>query len=463
MNGPPDNGTPDDAGEPPSPAPRNRGARLVVSTFGVVTRPLQAFLRLEAASGIVLLAAAVVALVWANSPASETYRTLFERPVTLAWGDVSARFDLRSLINDGLMALFFFLVGMEIKRELVVGELSSVKKAMLPAIAALGGMLVPSAIFLLFTWGTPAQRGWGVPMATDIAFSIGCLALLGKRIPHALVVFLTALAVFDDIGGILVIAAFYGHGLHAGWLLTAAALTVVLAAMNRAYVRNGVAYLLVGAGLWYSLHHGGIHATIAGVILGLCIPARPARPGRQVLEELHTYTRDLVATPGDEDLDAASILQIEEKLEDLESPLQRFVHLLHPWVAFAIMPLFALANAGVSLAQMELSDLGQGVTLGIMLGLLLGKPIGIFVASFLAVKLGAASLPVRVAWPHVLGVGVIAGIGFTVALFIGALAFADHPALLDRAKVGILLGSLLSGVVGFALLRLTAARPASQH
>jgi Na+:H+ antiporter, NhaA family len=435
---------------------------LVASTFGAVVHPIQTFLRLEAASGILLFIAAVAALAWANSPFRESYQAFFESPVALASSGGRVQFSLRAFINDGLMTVFFFVVGLEIKRELVTGELSTVKKAMLPALAAVGGMVVPALFFVAFTRGTPAQSGWGIPMATDIAFSIGCLTLLGKRVPHALVVFLTALAVFDDIGGILVIAIFYGHGLGVWWLVVAAALTLGLAALNRLHVRSAPAYLLLGGALWYALHHAGIHATIAGVILGLGVPALTPRRARTVLEELSSHTKELLESPVNDELDGASILQIEEKLEDLQPPLQRFVHNLHPWVAYVIMPVFALANAGVYVREMSMADLGAGVTIGTGLGLLLGKPLGIVLATYLAVRSRAAALPDRVGWWQILGVGTVAGIGFTVALFIATLAFAGEAAILALTKVGILLGSLLAGIIGLVILRVAPAPNASE-
>ena len=431
----------------------------VVSTFGVVVRPIQAFFQLQAASGILLFGAAVAALIWANSSVRESYEAVVATPIALGLGDHTLRFTAHDLINEALMTIFFFVVGMEIKRELASGELSTVRRALLPAIAAVGGMVVPSAMFLVFNLGGPGQPGWGVPMATDIAFAVGCLTLLGKRVPQALSVFLVALAIFDDIGGILVIALFYGHGLNTGWLLGGGVVTLVLFAMNRAYVRSGIAYALAGAALWYALHEGGIHATISGVVLGLMIPARPRRGARDVLRDLDNHTQGLLASPIDEELDAASILHIEEKLEDLEAPLQRFVHLLHPWVAFAIMPAFALANSGVYIGTMTVDDLTGPVALGIGLGLALGKPLGIMGATAVAVKLGFGDRPGGAGWLPILGVSIVAGIGFTVALFIAALAYSQAPEQLAEAKVGILLGSLVAGVAGVALLRLTTPPP----
>lgn len=436
-------------------------ARPTTRAFGAVVRPIQRFLHTEAASGILLLGCAVVALVWANlHPAS--YRGLFEYPLSIGAGGATAHFTARQLINDGLMAIFFFVVGMEIKRELVTGELNTVGKASLPAVAALGGMLVPAGIFLAFNAGGEGSAGWGIPMATDIAFCVGILTILKGRVPNALIVFVTALAIFDDIGGILVIAFFYGHGLSVPWLLGAGLLGLVLFWMNRAYVIHGLAYGLVGAGLWYALHGGGIHATIAGVILGLMIPARPPRPAREVLRELAEHVSDLERRAPDEELEAAEVLSIEEKLEDLQAPVQRFIHLLHPFVAFLIMPIFALANSGVSLGGAGLSSLVAPVALGTAAGLFVGKQVGIFGLTLLAVRLGLAPMPGGASRAKLYGVSVISGIGFTVALFIASLAYANASALLAQAKLGILLGSLAAGVFGFAILRLTPAMPASE-
>jgi NhaA family Na+:H+ antiporter len=398
-------------------------ARPTLRLFGAVVRPLQSFLRTEASSGVLLLAGAVAALLWANIDEA-SYRGVFAHSFDVGAGAAIGHFTFRELVNDGLMAIFFFVVGMEIKRELVVGELDSMGKASLPAVAALGGMLLPAAIFLAFNRGRAGSNGWGIPMATDIAFCVGILALLKDRVPHALVVFVTALAIFDDIGGILVIAFFYGHGVALPWLLAAGVVFVALFFMNRIHVANGLAYGLGGACLWYALHHAGIHATIAGVIVGLLIPARPRR----------------------------------DSLEELEPPVERFVRLLHPLVAFGIVPLFALANSGVVFRSVGISTLTEPTVLGAAAGLFIGKQAGIFGVTLVAVKLRLAPMPGGVSRMKLFGVSVVSGIGFTVALFIAALAYADAPELLEHAKLGILLGSLLAGVVGFTVLRLTPGR-----
>jgi NhaA family Na+:H+ antiporter len=372
-----------------------------------VLRPLQQFFRLEAASGIVLLAAAAAALLWANFAAG--YEPAFAMRV--------AGVTLREGVNDVLMTLFFFLVGMEMKRELVLGELRTFGRAALPAVGALGGMIVPAAVYLALNRAPDARAGWGVPMATDIAFCIGVLTLLRSRVPQGLIVFLTALAIFDDIGGIVVIALFYGQGVHAGWLLGAVALAVLAFAAGRAQVSRGVVWAALGAALWFAMHHSGIHATLAGVAIGLAVPAH---------------------VPGGR-----------------EAPLTRFVRLLHPYVAFAVMPLFALANSGVSLRSVGLSDIGSGITLGIGLGLFAGKQVGIFAFTLIAVALGLAPIPGHASRAKLLGVSVVGGIGFTVALFIAALAFRDER-LLAQAKLGILGGSVVAGLVGSAILAATS-------
>lgn len=425
--------------------------------FEAVVLPLQRFFRLEAASGLLLLGCAVAALGWANL-APESYRAVFSAPLTLGLGGAAARFSVLALVNDGLMTVFFAVVGMEIKRELVQGELRTARQAILPLVAAAGGMVVPAAIYAAWNAGGPGARGWGIPMATDIAFCIGVLTLLGSRVPRALVVFVTALAIFDDIGGILVIAVFYGSGVSAGWLAAAAAAAAGAVLLGRARVGSALAWILATAALWVALHGAGIHATLAGVAVGLAVPARPRRPLGEVFRELADHARDLGRAAADEARDDAAASAIEEKLEELESPLGRFVHALHPWVAFGVMPLFALANSGVTLAAVERSQLLGSVAVGTAAALFLGKLAGIFLFTAAAVRLGLSPMPGAASWAKLLGVSMVAGIGFTVALFIAGLAFAGDPRLLDEAKLGILAGSLVSGVVGAAVLRATGTR-----
>jgi NhaA family Na+:H+ antiporter len=429
--------------------------RALPRLFSAVTSPVQAFLQLEAASGTVLLACAVAALLWANL-AGESYRAFLAFPFRLGLGDATAQVTLRALVDDGLMTIFFFVVGMEIKRELVRGELRSPGQALLPAVAALGGMLLPALIFLAFNAGGPGLRGWGIPVATDIAFCVGVLTLLRRYVPRGLVVFLTALAIFDDIGGILVIALFYGGGVDLAWLASAAGTTLVIVAMARAQVRSAVAYAAAGVGLWVAFHGAGIHPTLAGVVLGLAVPASlRQRPG-EVLLALGQHVDALNRRHGDRDdaLDEDALDEIEERLAELQSPLDRFVQLLHPWVAFAIMPAFALANAGVALGG-GLSIWIGPVALGTALGLLAGKTAGIFGFTRAAVRLGLARVPGEAGAGKLLGVSAVGGIGFTVSLFIAGLAFRDDPALLDQAKIGILVGSVVSGLAGAAILSRT--------
>ena len=429
--------------------------RLLPPLFGVVVRPLRQFLALEAASGILLLLAAALAFLWANVVSADVYRAVFDYPLSLGAGEHAVRFTFRDLVNDGLMTIFFFVVGMEIKRELVVGELRTFGRAALPAVAALGGMIVPGAIYYAFNRGGPGEAGWGIPMATDIAFAVGCLTLLRRRVPEALIIFVTALAIFDDIGGIVVIAIFYGHGLDVGWLAAAATLTLVLALMCRAYVTSALVWLLAGVALWLALHHSGIHAAISGVMLGLVIPARPQRDPRDVVRELADYTARLAHRPQDTAVADAELDALTDRLTSLDAPLDRFVRALHPFVAFGIMPLFALANSGVELSALGLGALTSPVALGAGLGLLIGKQLGIFTFTIAAVKLGLAPMPGGASLAKLYGVAIVGGIGFTVAIFVASLSFPGAPALLDHAKLGILAGSIASGLIGVALLSLT--------
>jgi len=427
---------------------------LRIPLFGAVVQPLQRFFSLEASSGIVLLTAAIAALVWGNiSP--ETYEATFDVSLAVAVGELHATVSLRDAINDGLMTLFFFVVGMEIKRELVLGELRTFRSAALPGIAALGGMIFPAVIYLAFNGPGPARAGWGVPIATDIAFCVGLLTLLRSRVPQALIVFLTALAIFDDIGGIAVIALFYGQGVHLEWLGIAGLLAAAMFAAAHAYVTNGFVYAVGGTALWYALHQCGIHPTIAGVVLGLTIPARPLRSPRTVLRDLTDHSARLSRHAGDEEPDHAEILLIERRSRVLQSPLTRFVHMLHPFVAFAVMPASALANSGIALLSVSRADLMSRITVGTALGLLVGKQLGIFTFTALAVLLRFAPLPGGASWTKLLGVCTIGGIGFTVALFIATLGFSD-PRLLAQAKLGIVLGSAAAALIGILILRGTA-------
>ena len=391
-------------------------------------RAFQKFSKLEAASGSVLLVCAVAALAWANSPWGQNYTALWETHLTMGFAPFQFSKSLLHWINDGLMTLFFFVVGLEIKRELLLGELASAKRAALPIMAALGGMLVPAVLYACFNAGQPSARGWGIPMATDIAFSLGVLALLGKRVPFALKIFLAALAIADDLGAVLVIAVFYTATISWTSLAIAGAFCLCLLVVNQRRTQHPLPYLLLGLGLWLAMLKSGVHATISGVLVAMTIPAHPS------------LSRPLATD-----------------CEKVESPLTRFEQALHPWVAFGIMPLFALANAGVALHGDLHSALGQPVSQGIIAGLVLGKPIGIVLLSWLAVRLGVAALPAGVNWRHILGIGMLAGIGFTMSLFVANLAFGITP-LLDTAKVGILIASLVSGLCGGLFLLATSLR-----
>jgi NhaA family Na+:H+ antiporter len=436
-------------------------------------RPFREFVHLEAAGGAVLLAAAAVALGWANSPWAWAYAALWHTPVTVGVGGAVLTRDLHHWINDGLMVLFFVVVGLEIKREVLVGELAAPRRAALPAAAALGGMLVPTGLYFLLNPAGPGAAGWGVPMATDIAFALGILALLGRRVPLALKVFLTALAVIDDLGAVLVIAVFYTPSVAWPALATAGAVLALLVAANRLGVRAPLVYGGLGVGLWLAVLASGVHATVAGVLLALTIPARTRIDPAAFLARGRAYLTDF-ASDGRPDRfgvdgragprpgfitegQQTAVLALEEACEHVQTPLHRLEHALHPWVAFAIMPLFALANAGVPLPGDPAATVADPVTLGVLAGLVAGKPVGITAVALLATRTGLAVLPDGVSWRQVAGAAVLGGIGFTMSLFIATLAFAD-AALLDAAKLGILGASLVAGLGGWLLLR-TAPTP----
>lgn len=410
----------------------------------LLARPIRTFLDTEAAGGLVLLAAAVAALLWANL-AGDSYESFWTTEVELSIGSFDFTYDLRHVVNDGLMTLFFFVVGLEIKRELVVGELNERKKAMLPAVAALGGMVVPALLYALFNMGTKGSSGWGIPMATDIAFAVGVLALLSHRIPAGLKVFLLSLAIVDDIGAIAVIAIFYSSGFHLGSLLAAVGSLALVVFLRRANVYWVPAYVVLGTVVWAATLGSGIHATIAGVALGLLTPARPADPGG--FPDVRRAAETLPAEP-----DAESLRALSLQGKEVVSVAERLGHLLHPWSSFAIIPIFALANAGVRLTGSSIAEATTSrVAVGVVVGLVVGKIVGISFASWLAVRTGIGRLPEGVTFRHVLGAAAVAGIGFTVSLFIASLAFTDVRLVTD-AKLGILLGSVVAGLLGAAFL-----------
>lgn len=410
-------------------------------------------LHIEAMSGIVLLIAAAIALVWANSPWADSYFATWHAPLALTLGPWSFSTDLHFFVNDVLMTIFFLVVGMEIRREMHNGALSNVRQAALPIIAAMGGVAVPALIYVAFARGDgQLMQGWAIPTATDIAFAVGVLALLGKSIPGPLRIFLLALAIIDDIVAVLIIAFFYSGGLdYSGFAVALVGLMLVLL-FNRMGLASAWAYVVPGAILWLGLLQTGAHPTLAGVVLGLMTPVAMRPATQHHLEKAqHALARIRVqAQQGAFDVEVLhQQLRVAGSAQrDLLPPVFRLPMLLHPWVAFGVMPVFALANAGVQFGGVDLSASGpQTVALGILVALVVGKPVGVFLATFLAVKLGAGSLPAGISWPGVLLVGLLAGIGFTMSIFIGGLAFTD-PALLGAAKMGILGASATAAVLG---------------
>ena len=422
-------------------------------------RPFQAFLHAEASGGILLLICTVIALVWANTPFAESYFHLWYTYISINISDFSLNYSLHHWINDGLMAIFFFVVGLEIKREFLVGELSSAQKAALPVAGALGGMIFPALLYTVFNLGKEGSCGWGIPMATDIAFVVGILALLGNKVPVSLKIFIIALAIADDIGAVLVIAVFYTAGISFFSLLIAAGFTFLLIISNLLGIKNLLVYTILGIGLWLAFLFSGVHATVAGVLLAFTIPATSRINSKEFMEEGVKLLKDFddageeveSTFTNEERLIAAQAL--EANCEKVMTPLSRFESGLHPWVSFFIMPLFALANAGVSLGENFALSLTNPISIGIITGLFLGKQFGIFIFSWIAIKLKIAAKPEGVSWNKIYAAGILAGIGFTMSLFIANLAFTEQAVLLDISKVGILSASLISGIVGFIVLK----------
>ncbi len=439
-----------------SAVPAKRRLRSISVTE--MRRPFQRFFRAEASSGILLMFCIVLALVWANSPWADSYTDLWQTTLSLSLGSFSLSKSLHLWINDGLMVVFFFVVGLEIKRELLVGELSTPQRAALPLAAALGGMVAPAAIYLLLNAGGAGMRGWGIPMATDIAFALGILSLLGRRAPLTLKVFLTALAIVDDIGAVVIIALFYTAEISWLSLAVGGGFLLVLLAANRAGVRQPLLYALLGVGLWLAFLKSGVHATIAGVLLAMTIPPRTAIDAEEFLAKGTAYLQNFERStkPGKSILSnseqRAAVQALEIACQEVESPLQRLEHALHPWVAYAIMPLFALANAGVSLAGNTVASITDPVALGIVGGLVIGKQLGVMAAAWLVIRTNLAAWPGRVTWRQLYGAAWLAGIGFTMSLFISSLAFGTGP-FQDTAKVGVLAASILAGLGGWLILR----------
>ncbi len=438
-----------------------RRVRPIVTNF-------QRFLRAEYAGGILLLIATSIALVWANSPYRDSYASVWATKLTVGIGEFSLSKSLFLWINDGLMAVFFFVVGLEIKREILVGELSNPRKAIFPIVAALGGMLFPALLYFAVNGQGAGAHGWGVPMATDIAFALGILSLLGRRAPLSLKIFLTAVAIVDDIGAVLVIAIFYSGAVAWNYLLLGLLVLLALFAMNRLQVRNPVPYMVLGLVLWVLILQSGVHATIAGVLLAMTIPAAQRIDGQRFVnrirellvgfEEAGEKGVEIIANRQQKSI----LTSMEHNVELVRAPLLRLEHGLHPYVSYGIMPLFALANAGIYLGEGLGAALTSPIAIGIFVGLVLGKQVGVTLFGWLTTRFGWAQLPDGLSWRQIYGVAWLAGIGFTMALFVADLAFTNEEHLL-MAKVGILGASVFSALVGSVILltsRVTAEESA---
>ncbi len=416
------------------PASKKKARKTALKPLGLLAQPFQKFAALESSGSILLIACALAGIAIANSDWSEWYVHIKEYPLHFEFGGHKVGGTLLEWINDGLMTFFFLLAGLEIKRERMAGELASWKKSLLPMVAALGGMLVPAAIYGIFNHNQPTAHGWGIPMATDIAFALGALQVLGKRVPVGLKVFLVALAIIDDIGAIVVIAVFYAGEIHLAGLAAAVGLIAVLLLLPKFRIAYSPLYLLLGGMLWIALHHGGVHPTLAGVLLAFTIPYKPIK--------------------GEE--------EPRSKTRLTETMLLRWESALHPYVSFAILPLFAGLNAGVSISIADIAYLIEPLGLGIVLGLAVGKPLGITVASWIAIKLKWGELPDRVTWGQMWGAGLLGGIGFTMSLFVSNLGL-DSEAMISEAKLSIVTGSTLACILGLALLgSLSVIKPASE-
>jgi NhaA family Na+:H+ antiporter len=426
--------------------------------------PFNRFMRFEAAGGVLLIVCALAAMVWANSGWAGSYDELFYKSyVTVGFGDWSLSKPFILWINDLLMAVFFLLVGLEIKREVLVGELKSPQKAALPIAAAIGGMAIPGLVYALVNMGQSSMNGWGVPMATDIAFALGVLALCGSRVPLSVRVFLTSLAIVDDLGALLIIAIFYTDQIGVSYLGYAGGLLVLMAILNAIGVRRVLVYMLIGLVVWYFVLKSGVHATIAGVLIAMTIPAKTrvdqSRYSGFVRSMLDRFDKD---SKGDArawttGAQQSAVLAIEDAGHKVETPVRRLEHSLISWVAFLILPVFALANAGVPLSGGGEAEAAESVwssraLWGVVLGLLIGKPVGVFGFAWVAQKMGIGVLPEGASWRHVFGAAWLSGIGFTMALFIANLAFKDDVVSLDAAKLGVLGASVVAGIVGFLIL-----------
>ena len=433
----------------------------------LVTRllsPLESFLRATTSGGLVLIAATVVALLTASIFGGDAVHAFWEHEISLEISNfMRIHLTAHQVVNDALMAIFFLLVGLELKRELIIGELSRPREAMLPVVAAIGGMIGPALIYLAFNRNPETMSGWGIPMATDIAFAIGVLVLLADRIPRGLLVFLTALAIADDLGAVLIIAFFYTSSLDMHALVIASWLYIGLLILNAAGIRAVIPYAVIGAALWLAMLHSGVHATIAGILLASAIPARPARNAQSFAKEVGSLHQEMEKNSQNSEHQEDIARQIALCAHKAQSPLHRIEAGLARWVTFGILPIFALANAGIDLTAISWAEaLTAPVTLGVFFGLVFGKVLGVGLASMFATGTKMARLPASVTWPHLWGAGWLAGIGFTMSLFIAQLAFRD-PQLIEEAKLGILLGSLVSAVIGLLWLVIGPRKPATSE
>lgn len=440
--------------------PRTRGIREVRALGSPLNRqvllPAERFIYSETISGALLLVCAIVALFWANSPWSQSYFALRDIPVSFQIGGFSVAMDLQHWINDGLMAIFFFVVALEIKRELISGDLSDKRKAALPVAAAVGGMIVPAGLYLALNFGGDSAAGWGIPMATDIAFAVAILALLGERVPSQLRIFLLTFAIADDVGSILVIAVYYTAHFSLEAMGLATGVLGLMLAMRRLGFRSTLAYVLPAVVFWVAMLKSGVHATIAGVILGAITPAKSSGRRSTFVETMRATLPDVRDSLDREESERSEVMigRIEELARQTESPLDRLERMVHPWTSYLVLPLFALVNAGVALsAEFIRQALSSSVTLGVMLGLVVGKVVGVTGLAWLTVRLGWATMPSGVAWRHITGAGLIGGVGFTVSLFVTGLAFSDKT-LIEEAKVGVLAASLVAALGGYLFLLL---------
>lgn len=412
---------------------------------------VERFMHIQASSGLVLLISAALALVWANSEFAPSYHALWHMPLSIGLGDLSFSQPLHFWINDVLMTIFFLVVGMEVKREIHEGSLSNMRQAVLPFAAAFGGVMVPAALYLAFNMNSAGLNGWAIPAATDIAFAVGLLALLGRSVPNNVRIFLLALAIIDDIAAILIIALFYSEGLDLSGFLVAGVGVLMVLTLQQMGIGNAYAYVIPGAVVWIGLLITGAHPTLAGVMLGLMTPVIPIRMRERPLEMLSRITKELSGrSQGDDELEFMNkqLRGLRLAQRELMPPAMRVQTALHPWVAFVIMPIFAFANAGITIEGIDLSVNGAyWVTLGVLAGLVVGKPVGIFGMTWLMVRLGVCTLPVGVTWAGILLLSLFAGVGFTMSIFIGMLAFSD-PNLLAAAKLGVLGGSMVAAVLG---------------